>query len=222
MGVTADRRRTNPASHPRRVGTGLASGFNGQHQTQSVAVIDGHDAVHAAVELWCTQAQPRIRFAGNFYSAEQFLEDYPMAATWSGGAVVLELEGQRNRVDFTALDRVVARRHRVIVYSHKATDEVILTSLDRGAVTFLATSEGKDHLIDAIRAAGTDQPYVGPRMAGAMLNDSTIGRPNLAPREKEVLVAWFRTERTQQPNVAGRRTLPSLEGRRVSCGNAGV
>jgi DNA-binding NarL/FixJ family response regulator len=61
-------------------------------------------------------------------------------------------------------------------------------------VTFLAKSERKDHLIDAIRAAGTDTPYVGPRMAGAMLNDGTIGRPNLAPREKEVLIAWFRTE----------------------------
>jgi DNA-binding NarL/FixJ family response regulator len=75
-----------------------------------------------------------------------------------------------------------------------ATDEVILTSLDRGAVTYLAKSERKDHLIDAIRAAGTDRPYVGPRMAGAMQNDSTVGRPNLAPREKEVLIAWFRTE----------------------------
>jgi DNA-binding CsgD family transcriptional regulator len=49
-------------------------------------------------------------------------------------------------------------------------------------------------LIDAIRAARTDTPYVGPRMALAMLNDSTVGRANLAPREKEVLVAWFRTE----------------------------
>ncbi len=37
-------------------------------------------------------------------------------------------------------------------------------------------------------------PYVGPRMAEAMINDSAVGRPNLAPREKEVLIAWFRTE----------------------------
>ena len=71
---------------------------------------------------------------------------------------------------------------------------MILSALDIGAVTFLAKSERKEHLIDAIRAAGTDTPYVGPRMAGAMLNDSAVGRPNLAPREKEVLIAWFRTE----------------------------
>jgi len=28
--------------------------------TASVAVVDEHDAIHAAVELWCNQAQPPI------------------------------------------------------------------------------------------------------------------------------------------------------------------
>jgi len=161
-------------------------------RTESVAVIDGHDAIHAAVELWCTNAQPPIRFAGNYFSAEQFLAAH--SGTSRVDAVVLELEMQRHHVDFGALDRIVAQRHRVIVYSHIITDEVILSALDRGAVTFVAKSESKDHLIDAIRAAENDTPYVGPRMAGAMLNDRTVGRPNLAPREKEVLIAWFRTE----------------------------
>ena len=160
----------------------------------SVAVVDEHDAIHAAVELWCTQADPPIRFAGNYFSAEQFLNDHPSPSASSLGPVVLELQKQRDGVDFTALDRIVSRRHRVIVYSHIATDEVILTAMDRGAVTYLTKAERKDHLIDAIRAAGTDTPYVGPRMALAMLNDSTVGRANLAPREKEVLIAWFRTE----------------------------
>lgn len=160
----------------------------------SVAVVDEHDAIHAAVELWCTQADPPIRFAGNYFSAEQFLTDHPSPSASGLGPVVLELQKQRDGVDFTALDHIVSRRHRVIVYSHIATDEVILTAMDRGAVTYLTKAERKDHLIDAIRAAGTDTPYVGPRMALAMLNDSTVGRANLAPREKEVLIAWFRTE----------------------------
>ncbi len=107
---------------------------------------------------------------------------------------MLELQNHREGVDFASLDGIVSRGHRVIVYSHVATDEVILTALDRGAVTYLTKSERKDHLIDAIRAAGTDTPYVGPRMARAMLNDGAGGRANLAPREKEVLIAWFRTE----------------------------
>lgn len=162
--------------------------------TESVAVVDGHDAIHAAVQLWCAGAQPPIRFDGNYFSAEQFLEEHRPAAASRVGVVVLELEMQRHHVDFGALDRIVGQGHRVIVYSHITTDDVILSALDRGAVTFVAKAERKEHLIDAIRAAGTDTPYVGPRMAGAMLNDSAVGRPNLAPREKEVLIAWFRTE----------------------------
>jgi DNA-binding NarL/FixJ family response regulator len=166
----------------------------GRNGSASVAVVDEHDAIHAAVELWCRQAQPPIRFTGNYFSAEQFLAEHPSPPESGAGPVVLELKQQCSGVDFTALDRIVSRRHRVIVYSHIATDEVILTALDRGAFTYLTKSERKDHLIDAIRAAGTDTPYVGPRMALAMLNDSTVGRANLAPREKEVLVAWVRTE----------------------------
>jgi len=162
--------------------------------TGAVAVVDEHDAIHAAVELWCSQAQPSIPVAGTYFSADQFLAEHPSPSASEVGPVVLELQQQGNGVDFTGLDRIVSRRHRVIVYSHAATDEVILTALDRGAVTYLTKSESKDHLIDAIRAAGTDTPYVGPRMALAMLNDSTIGRANLAPREKEVLITWFRTE----------------------------
>lgn len=178
-------------------------GFRGATQTRaataprawaSVAVVDQHDAIHAAVELWCTRATPPIRFAGYYFSADQFLSDHPSPSRSGVSTVVLELEQERRGVDFTALDRIVARRHRVIVYSHIASDEVILSSLDRGAVTYLTKSERKEHLLDAIRAAGTDTPFIGPRMAGAMLNDSTKGRPNLARREKEVLIAWFRTE----------------------------
>jgi DNA-binding NarL/FixJ family response regulator len=174
--------------------SGDASPREAPNGTAWVAVVDEHDAIHAAVELWCGQAQPPIGFAGTYFSAEQFLAEPPSPSESGVGPIVLELQRQHNGVDFTTLDRIVSRRHRVIVYSHIATDEVILTALDRGAVTYLTKSESKSHLIDAIRAAGTDMPYVGPRMALAMLNDRTIGRPKLAPREKEVLIAWFRTE----------------------------
>jgi DNA-binding NarL/FixJ family response regulator len=106
----------------------------------SVAVIDELDAIHAAVELWCSQAQPPIQVAGNYFSAEQFLAEHASSAASNVGAVVLELQMDRCRVDFSTLDHLVARRFRVIVYSHIATDEVILTSLDRGAVTYFSPS----------------------------------------------------------------------------------
>ena len=147
--------------------------------TASVAVVDEHDAIHAAVELWCNQAQPPIGFAGTYFSAEQFLAEHPSPSGSRVGPIVLELQQHRNGVDFTALDRIVSRRHRVIVYSHIATDEVILTALDRGAVTYLTKSESKSHLIDAIRAAGFTvtsleqgnlakaPPFVRPLIVGA-------------------------------------------------------
>jgi DNA-binding NarL/FixJ family response regulator len=166
----------------------------GDKNCASVAVIDELDAIHAAVELWCSQSKPPIQFAGNYFSAEQFLAEHASSAASNVGAVMLELQMGRHHVDFSTLDHLVAQRFRVIVYSHIATHDVILTSLDRGAVTYLVKTEGKGHLIDAIRAARTDMPYVGPRMAEAMINDSAVGRPNLARREKEVLIAWFRTE----------------------------
>ena len=142
----------------------------------------------------------------------------PFAVRIGVGSIVLELQKQHNVVDFAALDRIVSRRHRVIVHSHIATDEVILTALDRGAVTYLTKSESKDHLIDAIRAAGTDTPYVGPRMALAMLNDSTIGRANLAPRKIEVLIAVsHRKQGSRRPPTADRtddRSHPPAAGAR--------
>ena len=180
--------------HGLRSGGGQPSAVAGPRVLASVAVVDKHDAIHAALELWCSKAYPPIRLCGHYFAADKFLADHPSPSRSGVGAVVLELEQEQHHVDFTALDRIVARRHRVIVYSHLASDEVILTSLDRGAVTYLTKSERKEHLMDAIRAAGTDLPYIGPKMAGAMLNDSTVGRPNLARREKEVLIAWFRTE----------------------------
>ncbi len=125
--------------------------------TEWVTVVDDHDAVHAAVELWCTQAQPPIRFAGGYFSAEQFVAEHAASAVRGIGVVVLGLDVE-GRVDFAGLDLCVQQRHRVIVYSHFSSDKVILTALDRGAVTYLAKSERKDHLIDAIRAAGTDTP----------------------------------------------------------------
>jgi DNA-binding NarL/FixJ family response regulator len=168
----------------------------------SVAVVDEHDAVHAAIALWCSETKPAIRVSGNYFSAEQFLAKHPCGDGSGVGAVIFDLELQSRRVDFRALDRLVEPGHRVIVYSKFATYEVILTCLDRGATTYLMKSEGKDHLLEAIRAAKTDTPYIGPRMASAIFNHRTVGRPNLAPREKQVLIEWFRAE---SHDLVGRR-----------------
>jgi DNA-binding NarL/FixJ family response regulator len=159
-----------------------------------VAIIDDHDVVHAGIKAWCQKAQPRITVVGGFNNAREYFAHYPDAPDNEVEVVVFDLQIDGSRPDWEALGRMCQAGQRVIVYSHIASEEVILTSLELGAVTYLVKSEGQRHLIDAIQAAHSAQAYVGPRMAKALLSDTTVGRIKLSDREKEVLVAWFQTE----------------------------
>ncbi|PEG53364.1 response regulator transcription factor [Mycolicibacterium diernhoferi] len=158
-----------------------------------IAVIDDHDVIHSGIKAWCAATVPPILVSGSFFDAESFLGAHPVPSPAVQVAVV-DLELTNRKPDFAALERIVDAGHRVVVYSHLEHNEVILRCLDLGAVTYLVKSEGKRHLMEAVQSAASDTPYVGPRMAGALHSDSAVGRPSLAAREKEVLVAWFQTE----------------------------
>ncbi|MEZ0340122.1 response regulator [Mycobacterium sp. pV006] len=159
-------------------------------ETVRIVIIDDHDVVHAGVQAWCADADPPIEVVGSYPGPAQFLADADVTAD----VVLLDLQIEGNRPDFDALRRLCDGDTRVIVYSHITADEVILTCLELGAVTYLTKSEGKLHLIEAVHAAHSGTPYVGPRMGKALLNDTTLGRIKLTEREKQVLVAWFQTE----------------------------
>lgn len=159
----------------------------------AIAVIDGYDVVHAGIAAWCAAATPPIRIVKAFHHPQEFLGAYPTDSS-DLDAVVLDLQIDGRRPDFGLVRTLCARNQRVIVFSDLTADEVILTALDLGASTYLLKSEGRDHLIDAIHAARTETPHVGPRMARALRNDSMLGRISLSEREKEVLIAWFQTE----------------------------
>ncbi|MGE2832367.1 response regulator [Mycobacterium sp. SMC-4] len=158
-----------------------------------IAMIDDHDVVHAGVQAWCAEADPPIEMVGSYLEPGQYFAACADGAV-EADVVLLDLQIEGNRPDFEALRRLSDNDERVIVYSHITADEVILTCLDLGAVTYLVKSEGKRHLIEAVHAAHAGTPYVGPRMGKALLNDSTLGRIKLSEREKQVLVAWFQTE----------------------------
>lgn len=162
-------------------------------QAISVAVIDKHDVVHAGIRTWCAQTDSPITVVGSFRTCGEMLAQYPDPPNQID-VVVFELVRDDGRPAFEALRAMCQAGQRVIVYSRLPNDEVILTSLDIGAVTYLVKTEGQRHLIDAIRAAHSTEPYVGPQMAKALANDKTSGRTNLSEREKEVLITWFQTE----------------------------
>jgi DNA-binding NarL/FixJ family response regulator len=166
-------------------------GVEGNTGHTAVTVVDDHDAIQLAVQIWCREASPPISIGAGYHSTTDFLGAHQDG---SPAVVVFDLEQNRHRPDFAGLEKVAAMGHRVIVYSHLAGDEVILRCLELGAVTFIVKSEGRSHLIDAVRAALVLEPYVGPMMAKAIFHDRNVGRPKLAAREQEVLIAWFQTE----------------------------
>ena len=159
----------------------------------AIAVIDDHDVIHAGIAIWCRQADPPIDVAGHYLFVESFLSDHPPEST-DVDVVLVDLELTSRHVDLSGVEKVITAGHRVVVFSHIDADEIILKCLDLGAMSYLVKTESKDHLIDAIRDACSDIPYVAPRMAGAMFNDRRLGRPNLPVREEQVLIAWFQTE----------------------------
>src|SRR5262249_20905719 len=196
-----------------------------EHAPHAVAVIDKHEAIHAAVQSWCAQARPRIPFIRGYFSAEHLLAEHPHYSSSPMGVVVMDFQTASGRADFTAVDGLVELGYRVILYTHTETDDVVTAGVDHGAVTCLVKSEGKEHLINAILAAHTDAPYIGPRLARAMLNDKTISRPTPPPREREIRLAWFRTdskdEAAQQLSIAPstvRTTLQRIRAKYTAIG----
>jgi DNA-binding NarL/FixJ family response regulator len=168
------------------------SGPGRDHAEVSIVIVDGQDVVHAGIEASLRDADPPIKIIDNFSCPEDFMAVDPMA-TRAVDVVVFALQYEGHRPAFTALRELCRAGHRVVVHSYLVSDEVILTSLDAGAVSYVAKCEGGEHLREAIYGAGWDRRYVGPRMARALLNHKTVGRPHLSKREREVLVAWFET-----------------------------
>lgn len=160
-----------------------------------VAVIDSHEVVHAGIQAWCRElSEPTVDVVGGYTSAQQFLAEHARSGL-PVGVVVLELTTEGCETGLASLRRLCAAGHRPVVYSHIADHDVIRAALEAGAISYVVKSEGRHHLLDAVRAAHSRTPYIPPQMAAALADASyTVLRPVLAPREQEVLIAWFQTD----------------------------
>ncbi len=156
----------------------------------TVVVVDDHPAIVSGLEAWCAAADPPI----------EVVDSGPTpAVAWTGrGAdadvVVFDLQLTEQVPAFTDLRRLVDNGRAVVVYTMREDRDTILTCLDIGVSTYLAKTEGPGHLVGAIHAAGRNLPYTPPFMARAMSTDTRPGRPQLTPREIDVLVNWFACE----------------------------
>lgn len=160
----------------------------------TVAVIDECESTRAGLMSWFHEADPPIVCTGGYADPADYLRRDP------GGTpvdcVVTEIQQSCFHAPDLGLLRLLCRRGpKVIVHSHMASHEVALAALDSGAVSYLVKSEGRDHLLAALRGTVPGAaPYVGPFLAEALRRREVIGRQTLSGREREVLLAWFHHE----------------------------
>jgi DNA-binding NarL/FixJ family response regulator len=155
--------------------------------TITAVIVDDHVAITAGVRQWCEQAMPPIGIVD---------ADARLAGVWAGpGAdadvVVFDLELVPGNPDFGELRRLVDSGRRVVVYSQHLDNATAIKCIDLGALAYLTKREGPEHLVPAIRAAARGYSYTAPCLSGALVADDDSIRPQLSPREMEVLRAWF-------------------------------
>jgi DNA-binding NarL/FixJ family response regulator len=153
----------------------------------TAVIVDDHVAVSAGVRQWCEHAVPPIGVVD---------AGVRLADVWTGpGAdadvVVFDLELVPGNPDFGELRRLVDSGRRVVVYSQHLDNATVIKCIDLGALAYLTKREGPEHLVPAIRAAAQGLSYTAPCLSGALVADDDTNRPQLSPRELEVLRAWF-------------------------------
>lgn len=163
------------------------------YQVSRVAVVDSCEVVHAGIATWVRDHHALATSPTAYYvDTEEFLRRHPFPQD-DAHVVVLGLAAD-DANSLAAVRDLTNRGYHVVVYSHLTDRDVIRTAIDSGARTYLFQTEGREHLLKAIRAAVTPFPYVGPNVAAALDDRNFCLRPVLAPREQEVRLAWFRTD----------------------------
>lgn len=174
----------------RALHAGAAEGTGAAQETRlQVVLVDDHPAILAGVQAWMSTARPPV---------EVVAAGSDLSVAWlepgrSVPVVVMDLQ-LGGAPAYADLSRLVEHGRQVVVYSMREDSDTALTCLEIGAFTYLTKAEGQAHLVDAVRAAARSRPYVSPSLAGAMGVDSRRIRPELTPREVDVLLEWFRCE----------------------------
>ncbi len=164
-----------------------------------MAIVDEHDMVRAGLEHLFAGQHPVVTVAGSFSTADDYLawlrdrpgvDDHPLL-----DVVVIEIQQDVCAPDMDGLAELCTAGPAVLVYSRLIADEVMLSSIDAGAHSYVAKTDGAEHLVAALRCViDGDGPYIGPQMAAVLERRRTAGRLNLSERERQVLTAWLRTD----------------------------
>lgn len=153
----------------------------------TAVIIDDHEVVAEGVRSWCVAADPPIELIDAGAKA---------AALWTGpgaGAdvVIFDLQLRTGRYEFDTLQRLVDSGRKVIVYTGNPDNATAMRCIRLGALAYVTKSEGRDHLVAAVRLAAEGLPYTPPSLSGAIAADDDPRRPRLSDMEAAALRAWF-------------------------------
>ena len=170
----------------------LQLGAGGDMRTTTrVALVDEYEAVRAGLESWVA-AESRLITAAAFADPVECVDW--LRSSPPVDVVVAEIQHDGRAPDLGLLHLMCAAAPAVVVHARASSDEVILGSIEAGAISYVCKSEGRDHLVGALLAAGKKDRYLAPRLGEALGRGDSAGRIGLSEREKEVLVAWLKTE----------------------------
>lgn len=155
----------------------------------SVVVIDDHEVVVDGVRSWFAAAVPTILVVASGDSVSR-------ARTAPGAdadVIVLDLQLRGTGVaEFGELRKLAQDGRNVVVHTQDTDPHTAVRCIKLGAAGFVAKSEGREHLVAAVRAAAEGQEYyTPPSLSGSILTDDDPARPSLSRMEEESLRAWF-------------------------------
>jgi len=153
----------------------------------TAVLVDDHEVVVEGVRSWCDATDPPISLVE---------AGARMAAVWTGpgreaDVVIMDLQLAGGVPEFGELRRLARAGRRVVVYTGDDSRATAVKCIGLGALAYVVKSEGRAHLVAAVRAAAQGRSYTPPSLSGALAADNAPGRPRLAPMEVVALRAWF-------------------------------
>lgn len=149
-----------------------------------VAAIDNDRMLLEGMTTWMTQV-PDIRLTATATSVGDFLSQ-PSGAT----VVLLDLNLEDFSDPVENVARLVAAGYTVVVVTVVPDLSYILATTEAGAVAYVPKTANLTVLADVIRAVARGESPLTTEHAFWLGRDDRSDRPDLTPREREVLTAY--------------------------------
>jgi DNA-binding NarL/FixJ family response regulator len=123
-------------------------------QPVTAAIIEDHPVVTEGVASWIrSDPGQRVRLV----QTARDLTGLRAVSRPSADVVILDLELSGELVT-TQIPGLVAAGYRVVAFSGHSDPAIVMETLDNGAHAYVSKEEGREHLVEAVLAAGADRP----------------------------------------------------------------